>query len=523
MRKKIALIIGAGPAGLTAAYELLTRTDIHPIVCEADPRYVGGISRTIEYKGNRIDIGGHRFFSKSDRVMKWWAEMLPVCMPEYGKEGELTHITYQRTTRALTEGLKRATPEDGDRVLCVRPRKTRIIYGGKFFAYPVELSIDTLSKLGPRKILRIAITYARAVLFPIRPERTLEDFFLNRFGRELYETFFKSYTEKVWGVPCHEMSAEWGAQRIKGLSIARAIQHAAKKIFSLGPLAGKGVETSLIEQYLYPTYGPGQMWEVAAEKIRARGGEIRMGTRVVTIERSGKTFRVTLARNSATGTEIMDADYIFSTADVRSLIAMLSPTAPADVRAVSDALQYRDFLTVGILLKERPQEGGSTLTDTWDYIHEPGVRAGRVQLFHNWHPALVANLHHGWFGLEYFVNEGDDLWNMRDDDLIRLGGGELQKIGLRQGIEVIDGVVIRQPKAYPGYFGAYKDFGVVRSYLDSIPNLFAIGRNGMHRYNNQDHSMLAAMTAVDNIIADRADASNIWAVNTEDSYHESKS
>lgn len=515
--KKTAVIIGAGPAGLTAAYELLKKTSVHPIVLEADPEYVGGISRTVNYKGNRIDIGGHRFFSKSDTVMKWWAQMLPVALPE----GENVDITYQRTTRALTEGLKRATPKDGDNVMHVRPRKTRIIYNGKFFAYPVELSLDTLLKLGPIKVLKIGSTYAYSALFPIRPERTLEDFFLNRFGSELYKTFFKSYTEKVWGVSCTDLSAEWGAQRIKGLSITKAILHAVKKVARVGALSGKGVETSLIEQFLYPTYGPGQMWEVAAQRVRERGGEIRMGVRAKRIVQDGARITAVVVERGGKE-ESIQADYVFSTTDVCDLVRMMSDV-PRDVRSISDELQYRDFLTVGLLLKEKPKEkDGSPLTDTWDYVHEPGVSVGRVQLFHNWHPKLVADQRHGWVGLEYFVDEGDDLWSMKDKDLIRLGSDELERIGLRQGIEVLDGVVIRQPKAYPGYFGAYEEFSTVRTFLDTIPNLFPVGRNGMHRYNNQDHSMLAAMVAVDCIRQGSIDKSPMWRVNTEEEYHEQK-
>ncbi len=518
VRKKTALIIGAGPAGLTAALELLRRTDIHPIVIEADQTYVGGISRTVNYKGNRIDIGGHRFFSKSDRIMQWWAEILPVALPE----GENVDVTYQRTTRALTEGLKRATLSDGDFVLHVRPRKTRIVYGGKFFAYPIELSLDTLLKLGPIKVFKIGVTYLYSVLFPIRPEKTLEDFFLNRFGRELYETFFKSYTEKVWGTACNTMSAEWGAQRVKGLSIMKAVTHAAKKIARVGALSGKGVETSLIEQYLYPTYGPGQMWERVAEKVREKGGEIHMGARVVELHQKDKTI-IHAVIESIGEKETIHADYVFSSTDVRTLMRMLMPGAPAAVRAISDNLQYRDFLTVGLLMKEKMKDpDGKPMTDTWMYVHEKGVHVGRVQIFHNWHPKLVANPAHGWIGLEYFVNEGDSLWNMSDANLIKLGTEELQKIGLRQSVEIIDGTVIRQAKAYPGYFGSYEQFPEVRAYLDTIPNLFPVGRNGMHRYNNQDHSMLAAMTAVDNIATGREDKSNLWAINTEEEYHEEK-
>jgi protoporphyrinogen oxidase len=514
--KKLALIIGGGPAGLTAAYELATRTDIHPIVCEADPQYVGGISKTVNYKGNRIDIGGHRFFSKSDRVMQWWAEMLPVHIAE----GSSADITYQRSTRALTDGLKRATAQDGNDVLTVRPRKTRIIHGGTFFAYPVELSWDTVRKLGFIKMLRIAITYAWVRFFPVRPEKTLEDFFINRFGTELYQTFFKSYTEKVWGVSCKELSAEWGAQRVKGLSITKAVQHALRKILRIGALSGKGVETSLIEQFLYPTFGPGQMWEKTAREVVARGGEVLMGTRVTSLEMENGGIRKARLE-TRDGVREVEVDYVFSTTDVRGLLTMLE--APAAAREVSDNLQYRDFLTVGLLLDKRPTEpDGTPLTDTWMYIHEEDVHVGRVQLFHNWQPKLVADESHGWIGLEYFVNEGDALWNMHDADLVKLGTKELEQVGLSRGVKVIDGTVIRQPKAYPGYFGSYAHFDTVRAFLDTIPNLFPIGRNGMHRYNNQDHSMLAAMTAVDNVIAGTTDKSNLWSINTEEEYHEEK-
>lgn len=515
--KKTALIIGAGPAGLTAALELLRSTDIHPIVCEADPQYVGGISRTVNYKGNRIDIGGHRFFSKSDRIMQWWADILPVNIPE----GASSDITYQKTTRALTEGLKRATEHDGENVMHVRPRKTRIVYGGKFFAYPVELSLDTLLKLGPVKVIKIGFTYIYAVLFPIRPEKTLEDFFLNRFGRELYETFFKSYTEKVWGTECKNMSAEWGAQRVKGLSIMKAVTHAIKKVARIGALSGKGVETSLIEQYLYPTYGPGQMWERVTAIVTDKGGEVRMATKVTALKTSGNSITHATLEHNGTSEDIA-VDYVFSTTDIRMLATML-PDIPDTIRDIANRLQYRDFLTVGLLMKDKMRDpDGRPMTDTWMYVHEKGVHVGRVQIFHNWHPKLVANPDNGWIGLEYFVNEGDHLWTMSDRDLVKLGGDELERIGLRQGIDIIDGTVIRQPKAYPGYFGAYAQFPEVRSYLDTIPNLFPIGRNGMHRYNNQDHSMLAAMTAVENIATGRTDKSNLWSINTEEEYHEEK-
>lgn len=515
MAEKTAIIIGAGPAGLTAAYELLARTGIKPIVIERNPTYVGGISRTETYLGNRIDIGGHRFFSKSDRVMQWWATMLPVA---YEGTGD---ITYQRSQKALTEGLKRAAPEDGKNVMLVRPRKTRIVYNGKFFNYPIELSLDTLLKLGPVKVFKIGVTYILAALFKRKPEITLEDFFINRFGRELYKTFFKSYTEKVWGTPCHEMSAEWGAQRVKGLSIAKAITHALRKMFRIGALSGKGVETSLIEQYLYPALGPGQMWERVAEIVKEKGGEVRMGCEVEGFSGERDTItRVRVRENEHT--EELAADYVFSTTDIRALGWMLSPLLSAHEQELAQGLPYRDFISVGLLLKSKPAERGEPLTDTWVYIHEPDVHVGRVQFFHNWSPYLVADAAHGWVGLEYFCQEGDALWSMDDDKLIALAADELEKVGLRQGIEVLGGYVLREPKAYPAYTGTYGEFPALRERLDKIENLYLIGRNGMHRYNNQDHSMLAAMTAVDNIATGRKDKSNLWSINTEQEYHESK-
>src|SRR5262249_41912276 len=438
------------------AYELLTQTDIVSIVIERDRQYVGGISRTVNYEGNRIDIGGHRFFSKSEHIMHWWSDMLPVSIREVNGQ----NITYHRTTRALTDGLRRANAEDGDAVMHVRPRKTRILYGGNLFAYPVELSFDTLRKLGILKVLKIILTYGYAVIFPIRPQKTLEDFFLNRFGRELYETFFKSYTEKVWGMTCKEMSADWGAQRVKGLSIIKAIMHATRKIAKIGPLAGKGVETSLIEQFLYPTFGPGQMWEVVADKVCRLGGELRLNSEVIKLHCDGSpNMRAVTIRKPDGSTEIVPANYVFSTAAVRDVVRMIEPIPCEKVRAVADNLRYRDFITVGLLLNEKPKENdGSPLGDTWMYIQEKDVRVGRVQLFHNWHPSLVADPNHGWLGLEYFCTEGDDLWKMQDSDLLRLGTNELEKIGLLRGTNVLGGTVIRQVKAYPGYFGSYDQF-----------------------------------------------------------------
>lgn len=516
---KRAVIIGAGPAGLTAAYELLKRTQIRPLVIERDPTYVGGISKTVNFHGNRIDLGGHRFFSKSDRVMRWWSEILPISIPADIKS---TDITYHRTIRALTDGLVLAEPGKSRGVMNIRPRKTRIYYGGKFFAYPIEPSLETFCKLGFVKTMRIMATYLLAVIHPIKPEVTLEDFFINRFGVELYRTFFKSYTEKVWGKSCKEMSAEWGAQRVKGLSITRALIHALKKMFRIGVLSGKSVEVSLIEQFLYPSLGPGEMWEAVAQKVSDRGGEIRMGTEVVQVKpQPDGTFFVTVRQGGIE--EELHADYVFSTTDIKTLARILRHQIPQEVQEICAGLEYRDFLTVGLLL-DRPlaESNGNPLEDTWIYIHEPSVHVGRIQIFNNWNRGLVADPRHGWIGLEYFVNEGDAIWSMDDATLIKMGTEEIRRIGLLGQSRVIDGTVIRQLKAYPGYFGTYERIDVARRYFDSIERLYLISRNGMHRYNNQDHSMLAALTAVDNIVSGETGKENIWSVNTEEEYHEEK-
>ncbi len=513
---KTAVIIGAGPAGLTAAYELLLRTEVRPIVLEKDPRYVGGISRTVEHNGNRIDIGGHRFFSQSDRVMRWWAQMLPVAPATAD-----TAITY-RAAQTLLKDLPQAGGDAGENVMLLRPRHSRIIHGGNFFPYPLEFSFGVLRKLGFVKVVKIVITYSWALCFPRRPEVTLEDFFINRFGTELYKTFFKSYTEKVWGVPCTELSAEWGAQRIKGVSIMKAVKHAAMTLLHLKQ---KKVETSLIEQFLYPTKGPGFMWETVATKVVEMGGDIHMGATVTTVMCEGKRAVAVEVTYADGRTETIFADYVFSTTDIRYLLRALRPEPPAEVKVVSEGLKYRDFLTVGLLLDRHPidEATGKPLHDTWMYVHEPGIQAGRVQFFHNWSPYLVSNPINSYIGLEYFCEEGDELWNMSDDALRRLAEQELMALGLGRGAKVIDGIVVRQEKAYPSYFGAYEQLPVVRAYTDTIENLFLIGRNGMHRYNNQDHSMLTAMTAVDNIIAGDTRKENIWQVNTEQTYHEEKS
>ena len=528
-RTETAVIIGAGPAGLTAAFELLKRSNIIPIVLERSDD-IGGISRTVRYKGNRMDIGGHRFFSKSDRVMEWWMNVMP---PEAGDGAGVQRISYQNQHRTIEPGAAAGVPDPvkTDRVMLIRPRKSRIYFLRRFFDYPIKLTGDTLAKLGLARTIRIGLSYAYSVIRQIKPERNLEQFLINRFGRELYLTFFKSYTEKVWGVPCEQISAEWGAQRIKGLSIKTAVSHFVKKLFASKSdgIRQKQTETSLIEKFLYPKLGPGQLWEYVAETVQKDGGTVKMRMAVDRIHTDGNRITAVEAVNEQTGERTrIEGDYFFSTMPVKELIGAMPDHVPANVREVASGLIYRDFITVGLLLDrllldETNETGSRLLKDNWIYIQEPDVLVGRMQIFNNWSPYLVADPSKVWVGLEYFCYETDELWKKPDAEMMQLAIQEMEKIGIISSADVLDGTVIRVPKTYPAYFGIYDRFNEVREYVDGFENLFLVGRNGMHKYNNQDHSMLTAITAVDNILEGRTDKANIWAVNTEGEYHEEKS
>ncbi len=450
--KRYAVIIGAGPAGLTAAYELLTRTDVIPIVLEKST-YMGGIARTVNYKGNRIDIGPHRFFSKSDRVMNWWFQFMPVA--DDGGEHE---ITYQRSTRRVVSGPK----PDGDpeRVMVVCNRKTRIYFLRRFFEYPITLSKDTIVKLGLWRTARIGMTYIYSVLRPIKPEQNLEQFFINRFGRMLYRTFFKSYTEKVWGVPCQNISAEWGAQRVKGLSILKTVKHALGKIFGRksADVAQKSTETSLVERFLYPKLGPGQMWETVAKEVTDRGGRIITGADVERLHVDGDRVTQVEVRDATTGeTTNYQGDYFFSTMPVQELIAGLATSVPENVQEVAAGLIYRDFIAVGLLVdkllvsRDTPL-GKKLIQDNWIYVQEPDVMVGRLTIFNNFSQAMVADPDKVWLGAEYFCYETDPIWKQSDDEMKRLAVDELAKIGILDAADVRDATVIRMPKTYPAYF-----------------------------------------------------------------------
>jgi len=465
------VIIGAGPAGLTAAHELLEQGE-SAIVLEADHQ-VGGISRTVEYKGFRFDIGGHRFFSKVEMVREWWDRMLP---------------------------------ED----FLVRPRLSRIFYDDKFFDYPLK-PMRALRSLGLLESIRIGFSFITIKLFPHREERSFEQWVSNRFGRRLYEIFFKTYTEKVWGMPCSEIGADWAAQRIKNLDLLTLVRTA---FLGNSRSAGK-IVTTLIEEFNYPRLGPGMMWERVTEVIEERGCHVEFRNRVERITHSDGRVRSVTARTSEGMREVFGSNFI-STMPVRDLFEALDPPPPEDALQAARDLRYRDFLTVGLIL-----DCADPFPDNWIYIHSDRVRVGRIQNFKAWSPEMVPDPSRSCIGLEYFVQENDDLWSMADEDLIALGARETASLGLIQAADVIDGVVIRMPKAYPVYDRDYqKRLDVIRSYLEGLPNLQLIGRNGQHRYNNQDHSMVTAIYAARNIAGAEYD---IWGVNVDDEYHEEAS
>jgi len=522
MKQGTAIIIGAGPAGLTTAIELQRHTAIKPIVIEASQE-IGGISRTIVYKGNRMDIGGHRFFSKSDRVMRWWMNMMPV----EAAAGQNGYLRYQGKQREVPSADAAPHPEKDDLVMLVRPRKSRIYFLRRFFDYPISLTADTLKKLGLVRTFKAGVSYMKSAVLPQREEKTLEDFLINRFGKQLYLTFFKSYTEKVWGVPCNQISAEWGAQRIKGLSLTGVVKHFLTKTFrrNRDGIAQAKTETSLIEKFLYPKLGPGQLWEYTAGLVTGAGGEIYMGIGIDRIHVDGDKVTSIEGVNKAGERVTFAGDYFFSTMPVRDLVRAISSPVPKEVTEVSEGLMYRDFITVGLLAKKLSvtEDDGSPLKDNWIYIQEPDVMVGRLQVFNNWSPYLVGSREKTWIGLEYFCNDTDPLWKLSDEEMAKFAIGEVAKIGILKPEDVEDFHVVHVPKTYPAYFGTYDRFDVIRGYLDRLENLFLVGRNGMHKYNNQDHSMLTAMTAVENIVNGVKSKDNIWAVNTEMEYHEEKS
>ena len=467
------VIMGAGPAGLTAAYEL-TRLGVPVVVIEMDPVYVGGIARTTEYKGYRFDIGGHRFFSKNQEIEDLWTEVL------------------------------------GDEMLD-RARLSRIYYRGRYFDYPIRAT-NALAKLGPIEAARCAASYAWAKLHPVENPRSLEDWVRNQFGYRLYSIFFKTYTEKVWGISTKELSADWAAQRIKGLSLGEVIRRA---LLPRRARPGAPVIKTLIDRFRYPRRGPGQFWEAVRDRLLVQGQEIRLGHRVVAINHGDGAVRSVTVRDREGAERDVAGAHFVSSLPIREMISILSPPAPEPVRHAAQALSYRDFLTVALII-----DRAELFPDNWIYIHEAGVLVGRMQNFKNWSPDMVPDPDRTCIGLEYFCFQGDALWSSADADLIRLATAEMTKLGMVEPHEVLDGVVVRQAKAYPVYDDEYSGhLEVIRTWLTgALPNLHPVGRNGMHKYNNQDHSMMTALLAARNIACGAS--YDPWKVNADAEYHE---
>lgn len=522
---KTAIIIGAGPAGLTAALELVEKTDVKPIVFEASDT-IGGISQTVEYKGNRIDIGGHRFFSKSDTVMKWWSKILPI---EDTPASKTFNLKYRGQESSLTGGAG-PNPDETDDVMLVRSRLSRIYYGRKFYDYPISLNQTTVKNLGVSRMAKMGASYMWSTVHKV-DESNLEGFYVNRFGRELYNTFFRDYTTKLWGVKPSEIDASWGAQRVKGLSVSKVLLNALKPKKKEQDISQKNVETSLIESFLYPKLGPGQMWQKVTEKVVAGGGEV-VKKRVITkiIAEEGKIVGVDVLNTETQETERVTGDYFFSTMPVNELISAFDGVeVDKEVKRVAAGLPFRDFITVGILANklniknETDRETKNNIVpDNWIYIQEPDVTVCRLQVFNNWSPYLIEDDSKIWVGMEYIVSEKDDIWKLNEEEMTEFGIQELKKIGILDPKEVVDTTVIKLKKTYPAYFGTYDEFDKVKDFTEKFDNLYLLGRNGQHRYNNQDHSMLTAIEAVDNIITGRKDKDNVWNVNVEKEYHESK-
>jgi len=517
--RKSVVIIGAGPAGLTAAYKLMEENNFNVTIIEKES-FAGGIARTVNHNGNRIDIGGHRFFSKSAEAMELWQKLMPI----QGKPSADDILL--GTEKPLSPG--GPDPEKEDKVLLIRSRVSRILYMRKFFDYPISMKAQTFLNMGFAKTFVAGFAYIKSQIFK-RKEETLEDFMVNRFGTALYRMFFKDYTSKVWGRDPSEISADWGAQRIKGLSLTKAVLFMLKKPFIRKDVNQANVETSLIELFSYPKKGPGQLWETMADEIQKSGGEIIYNTTVAGINVTGGSLKSITADSGAESREFK-ADYFISTMPISELVSALDCDVPADVKETAVQLPYRDFITVGLLVNKLKIKNTTKIKtiagivpDCWIYVQEPYVKMGRVQIFNNWSPYMVKDFKNTvWIGLEYFCNEGDNMWNMPDDEFINFAINEAVEIGLIEDNNVLDSVRIKVEKAYPAYFGTYENFDAVKDYLNGFQNLFCIGRNGQHRYNNMDHSMLTAIEAVKAIKSGDTNKENIWGVNTESEYHEVK-
>lgn len=506
---KTAIVIGAGPAGLTSAYELCRKSEDWKIIVLEESAEIGGISRTVVHEGCRIDIGGHRFFSKSDRINEIWMQLMPM-------QGKLAKddIILDRACQLSPGG---PDPEAEDIVMLSRHRVSRIYYLRHFFDYPISIKPATFMAMGLARTIKAGCSYLYSAVFK-RQEKSLEDFYINRFGKVLYSMFFEDYTEKLWGIHPSKISPEWGAQRVKGLSLWKAI-------LNVFIPHGKPRETSLIDEFWYPKRGPGQFWETLAAWLRNEGVEIRMNACVtgITTDR-GKVSAVVLSDGTR-----LPCDAVFSSMPVKDLVAACG-TVPDDVARIASGLPYRDFITVGLLVDKLAIRNTTKLRtihnivpDTWIYVQERDVRMGRIQIFNNWSPYMVDDVtKHVWIGLEYFCSEGDALWSMSETAFVDFAVKELRQIGVLDENEPVHrSVRIKVKKAYPAYFGTYAEFDRVREWLDGFQNLYCIGRNGQHRYNNMDHSMMCGIEAVRALLGE-TDKSSVWAVNTEKDYHETK-
>lgn len=512
------LIIGAGPAGLTAAYELLKKSKEYRVVVFEETGTFGGISRTVNYKGNRMDMGGHRFFSKVAEVNAWWHSMLPM----QGAPSKDDSLLGRRSV--LADG--GPDPEKTDEVMLVRRRVSRILFDDKFFDYPVSLKMSTLRNMGMITTLRVGFSYLAAMMHKLK-EDNLENFYINRFGRKLYSMFFENYTENLWGRHPREIDASWGAQRVKGLSIIAVMKDIFGKLLHK---SNRKVETSLIEEFQYPKHGPGQLWEVVAAKVEALGGTIIKNARVVSFKRDTSAKIVSLSYEHDGVTKEMTGDYFISSMPIKDLVGGMSDV-PGDMADIAKGLPYRDYMTLGVLIKKLSLKNKTDIPtvndivpDCWVYVQDRRVKMGRFQIYNNWSPYMVRDLEGSiWLGLEYFVNEGDKFWTMRDEDFSDFAVKEMITLGLIDNKEeVIDSHVERVKKAYPAYFDTYDRIDTLIEWLNGIDNLYCVGRNGQHRYNNIDHSMCTSFEAVKNILSGSRDKSNVWSVNTEQEYHEEK-
>lgn len=516
MGKKV-IIIGAGPAGLTAAYELATRSDDYEVTVLEESSELGGISKTVNYKGNRMDMGGHRFFSKIPEVNEWWEKLLPMQgSPSYDD------IKLGRASTLVSGG---PDPEKDDRVMLMRGRVSRIFFNQKFFDYPISLKWETFMNMGLWNDIQVVFSYLASAVHK-REEKSLEDFYINRFGKKLYSMFFEHYTANLWGRHPSEIDASWGAQRVKGLSIVAIIRDMLSK---LAPgKKNRKVETSLIEEFKYPKLGPGQLWEIAADEFVKNGGTILKNSRVVKIHKNDRNI-ITGVTYETDGNEVtVDADIVLSSMPVKDLVAGMNDV-PERERAIAQGLPYRDYITLGVLVprlalknKTKRKTISGIIPDNWVYVHDRSVTMGRFQIYNNWSPYMVKDIENTvWIGLEYFVTEGDDYWNMTEKEFAGIAVGEMVRIGLIESEDiVIDYHEEKVKKAYPAYFDTYSEIDTLIEYLSGIENLYCIGRNGQHRYNNLDHSMCTSFEAVNNILSGKKDKSNVWSVNTEQEYHE---